>query len=130
ENGQLRMTVQQSEGPTRAAFAVAFSNDGTMLAAGNSEGMLRLWDVETGQLKGSFKGHTHAIRSVAFSPDDRTLLSGSDDRTARLWDVVTGQELLALKEHKSPVHLVAFAPDGKRLATASHIEVRLWLAAT
>ena len=78
----------------------------------------------------SFKGHTETIRSVAFSPDDKTLLSGSGDRTARLWDVVTGQEVLTLKEHKFPVHLVAFAPDGKRLATASHNEVKLWLAAT
>ena len=101
-----------------------------MLAAGNTEGILRLWNVETGQLKVSFKGHTDAIKSVAFSPDDKTLLSGSADRTARLWDVVTGQELLTFKDHKFPVHLVAFAPDGKRLATASHNEVKLWLAAT
>jgi tetratricopeptide (TPR) repeat protein len=101
-----------------------------MLAAGDDEGTLRLWNVETGQLKVSFKGHTLAIRSVAFSPDDKTLLSGSADRTARLWDVVTGQELLVLKGHKSPVMLVAFAPDGKRVATASGAEVKLWLAAT
>ena len=94
------------------------------------KGLLRLWNVETGQLQVSFKGHTEGIRSVAFSPDDKTLLSGSGDRTARLWDVVTGQELLTFKEHKFPVHLVAFAPDGKRLATASHNEVKLWLAAT
>ena len=97
---------------------------------GIPKGLLRLWNVETGQLKVSFKGHTEGIRSVAFSPDDKTLLSGSGDRTARLWDVVTGQELLTLKGHKFPVHLVAFAPDGKRLATASHNEVKLWLAAT
>jgi WD40 repeat protein/serine/threonine protein kinase/Flp pilus assembly protein TadD len=128
--GQQRMTLQQREGPSIGAFAVAFSADGKMLAAGNNQGLLRLWNAETGQLQMSFKGHTDAIRSVAFSPDDRTLLSGSADRTARLWDVVTGQELLALKEHKYPVHLVAFAPDGKRLATASHNEVKLWLAAT
>jgi WD40 repeat protein/serine/threonine protein kinase/tetratricopeptide (TPR) repeat protein len=128
--GQQRMALQQREGATRDAVAVAFSNNGKMLAAGNSEGILRLWDVETGQLKVSFKGHTDKIGSVAFSPDDRILLSGSVDRTARLWDVVTGQELLTLKGHKFSVHLVAFAPDGKRLATASHNEVKLWLAAT
>src|SRR5262249_19236542 len=108
----------------------AFSNDGKMLAAGNSTGALRLWDVETGRLKMSFKGHTNGIRSVAFSPDDKSLLSGSSDMTARLWDVATGQELLTSKGHKLPVHLVAFAPDGKRLATASNNVVTLWLAAT
>src|SRR5262249_59934228 len=97
---------------------------------GNGEGIGRVWTVETGELKESFKGHADEIQSVAFSPNDSTLLSGSSDRTARLWDVVTGQELLALKGHRFPVHLVAFAPDGKRLATASHNEVKLWLAAT
>ena len=91
-----------------------------MLAAGNNEGTMRLWNVETGQLKVSFKGHTDAIRSVAFSPDDKTLLSGSADRTARLWDVVTGQELLTLKGHKFPVTPGGVRPgrqaagDGKR----------------
>lgn len=128
--GQQRMPLQQREGATIGAFAVAFSNDGKMVAAGNNQGALRLWNVESGQLKMSFKGHTDAIRSVAFSPDSKTLLSGSTDKTARLWDVVTGQELLSLKGHTFPVHLVAFAPDGKRLATASHNVVKLWLAAT
>src|SRR5262249_31896434 len=98
---------------------------------GNGEGIGRVWTVETGELKESFKGHADEIQSVAFSPNDSTLLSGSADRTARLWDVITGQELLTLKGHKFPVHLVAFAPDGKRLATASHDWVlNLWLAAT
>ena len=123
------MDLQQQEGFTSSAFAVAFSNDGKMLAAGNYEGTMRLWDVESGQLRGSFKGHTDAIHSLAFSPDDKTLLSGSADRTARLWDAVTGQELLTLKGHRSPVTRVAFAPDGKRLATAGGPELKLWLAA-
>lgn len=128
--GQPRIILQQKETTTCDAIAVAFSSNGKLLAAGNSEGIKRLWNVETGQLKVSFKGHTEGIRSVAFSPDVKTWVSGSGDKTARLWDVVTGQELLTLKGHKFPVHLVAFAPDSKRIATASHNEVKLWLAAT
>jgi tetratricopeptide (TPR) repeat protein len=124
------MTVQSREGPTIGAFSVAFSNDGTMVAAGNDQGILRLWNVETGELKTRFKGHTDAIKSLAFSPDDKTLLSGSTDRSARLWDVVTGQERLMLKGHKFALSRVAFAPDGRRLATVSGTEVKLWLAAT
>src|SRR5262249_50799268 len=127
-NGKQRMTLQPWE--DRDAVAVAFSNGGELLAAGNTEGAVRLWNVETGQLKVSFKGHTDRISCLIFSPDDKTLLSGSGERTARLWDVVAGQELLALRGHKFPVDLVAFAPDGKRLATASRNEVKLWLAAT
>ena len=128
--GQMRMTLQRSEGPTTSAHGIAFSNDGKLLATGNSEGLLRVWDVETGRLKASFKGHAESITVAAFSPDGKTLLSGSHDKTARLWDVATGQELLALKDHKSPVHLVAFAPDGNQIATASHNVVKLWFAAT
>lgn len=61
---------------------VAFSTDGQTLAETD-----RLWDVATGELKATLKGHTEEVWSVAFSPDGQTLASGSKDTTVRLWAV-------------------------------------------
>ncbi len=65
----------------------AFSPDGKTLAVASREGNVHLWDVATGKLLETLKGHSNSVRAVAFSPDGRTLASGSRDQTIRLWNV-------------------------------------------
>ena len=73
----------------RKVESLAFSPNGTRLATGGTwpEQMIRLWDVETGDLIAEFSGHKSNIESLAFSPDGRLLASGSFDNTILLWDV-------------------------------------------
>jgi hypothetical protein len=51
--------------------------------------MLKIWDVATGRLILTLKGHLAGVQKVAFSPDGR-LASGSFDGTVRLWDARPG----------------------------------------
>ena len=64
--------------------SVAFSPDGRIIAAG-CDNIIRLWDVNTGQLIQTIKGHTEEVWSVTFSPDGKTLASGDRDLSIRLW---------------------------------------------
>ena len=75
---------------------VAFSPDGKTLAMASREGNVQLWDVATGKLLETLKGHSSAVDAVVFSPDGRTLASGSNDQTVRLWNVETRRELMQL----------------------------------
>ena len=116
--------------------SVAFSPDGKTLASGGGwgDGLIWLWDVETGQHKATLKGHRGSedfyqgwVTSVAFAPDGEILASGSADHTIRLWDVETGQHKATLKGHEREVTSVAFAPDGKTLTSVSADHtIRLW----
>src|SRR5437588_839073 len=61
---------------TEEIRAVAVSADGTLLATGGTDAVVRLWDVGTGRPHGSpLTGHAERIFSLAFSPDGRTLVS-------------------------------------------------------
>jgi len=107
-------------------YAVAFSADGTRLAAADGKAA-RVWDLRAGEglmaLEASAAG---SYVDVAFSPDGERLVTGGN--TARIWSATTGELLRTLREQ---VHSVAFSADGERLATVSSAGVvRVWDAET
>jgi WD40 repeat protein len=66
---------------------VVFSTDGQVLASGNGDGEVQLWNPQTGKKLRTLKGHGDRIGALAFSPDGQTLASGSNDQTIKLWRV-------------------------------------------
>jgi WD40 repeat protein len=70
---------------------LAISQDGAILATGDENGMLRLWDGATGELL--YEGWTGLpIQSLAFSPDGSMLAVGLWDATigvAGVWGLIT-----------------------------------------
>ena len=110
-----------------AVMSVAFSPDGKLIAAGDTNGRIRLWQVTNSQPFLILQGHRNWVRSIAFHPDGQTLASGSSDGTVKLWDVNTAQCLHTFQEHKNRVQSVAFSPHGKILASSSSDQtVKLW----
>ncbi len=113
------------------AFAVAFSPDGMILAAGTENGIIGLWSVVNGERLITCAGHTDWVISIAFSPDGRILASSSEDQTIRLWDVDTGQCLKILHGHTTRIFSIAFSFDNVLLASGSEDKtIRLWDAKT
>ncbi|MEG3920877.1 NACHT domain-containing protein [Microcoleus sp. T3_A4] len=107
--------------------SVIFSPDGKLLATGDSDGVVRLWEASSGREILTCKGHTNVVESVAFSPDGEILASASYDKIIKLWDVQTGECLKVLQGHTESVMFVTFNPDGNILASGSFDRtVRLW----
>jgi WD40 repeat protein len=124
-------------------ISVAFSGDGKLLATGCQPGFppmtqrgpqrriidnatVKLWNVATGRLTATLRGHTEAVDCVAFDTDGKLLATGSRPE-AKLWDVATGKEIATFKGNS---RLVALSGNGKRLATGSARIVRVWDVAT
>jgi WD40 repeat protein len=104
---------------------VAFSPDGTRIAAASHDQTARIWDAETGKELLTLSGHTSGVLVVAFSPDGQRLVTGSSDGTAKVWDALTGQLLETLPGGLGEVWGVAFSPDdgGAHLIVASVTEL-------
>lgn len=71
-------------------FALAFSADGSVVAAGSGDGKLRLWSVSsrpsTAMLCCVLTAHEpRPLLSLAFSPCNTRIATGGDDKTVRIW---------------------------------------------
>ncbi|MDJ0659594.1 MAG: WD40 repeat domain-containing protein [Crocosphaera sp.] len=91
--------------------AMAISPNGKFLASGTDDGMVRLWNLETGEFKQSLShNHNHWIRSLAFSPDGDKIASASEDTTICISDVQTCKHLHTLRGHNGGVWSIDFHP--------------------
>jgi eukaryotic-like serine/threonine-protein kinase len=109
---------------------IAFSPNGTLIAATCTDNVVKLFDATSGKPLRTLRGHTDWVRCIEFSPDGTQLVSGSDDQTIKLWDLSNGTERRTLKGHTAPISCVRFSPDGTRLASGSEDQtVKLWYVA-
>lgn len=76
------------------------------LASGGNDGVVRLWDLRSGEVIRQLIGHTGAITTLQF--DKRfNLVTGSADRSVRVWDLRTGG-LLDSFSYESPIKKIVF----------------------
>jgi WD40 repeat protein len=87
--------VKQLTAPGRL-FAVAFSEDGKVLAAGGSGGVIHRWKTGTWAVLPPDSGHQAVIERVALLPGGQRTLSVAADGTLRTWDTATGREVSRL----------------------------------
>jgi WD40 repeat protein len=82
----------------RLIRCLAFSPDGRTLVTGETDGMVRAYEVATGKLRLERPGHEGGVTALSFSADGRRLASGSQDQTALVWDLtgVAGRKPAAL----------------------------------
>lgn len=105
--------------------SIVFSPDGRFIVAGGSDAVLRIWDIQSGQLVWNLSGHTAGITTVAYSPDGRYILSGDRQGVANLWNVEsksiskTFRGLLAITD-------VGFSPNSKHVVTAGIPGACMW----
>ena len=111
---------KKDEQALKVMRCLTFSPDGKLIAAGDKDGKIRLFDGQTGEPKAVLDDHSAAVHGIAFSPDGKRLASASQDCTVKLWDVPQGKLRQTLKRNK--LWAVAFSTDGKLVATGGGFE--------
>ena len=119
------------QGRGAEVWSVAFSPDGSTLAAAGDDHVIRLWDVARGEHRATLIGHESLVMSVAYAPDGKSLVSGGFDGTVRLWDGDASTARQFAPPHTEPVTSAAVSPDGASVASRGRDgAVRIWDRAT
>ena len=80
---------------------------------------LKVWDLETGRVLRTLKGHSNTVSCMAVTANGKGLVSGSWDKTLKVWDLETGSPLRTLEGHSASVNSVALTSGGKWVVSAS-----------
>ena len=126
QSGSLVRTLQEGFDVGWISF-VAFSPDAKTFVAGDREGRLQGWNVETGEQFRMQSSQRNAIDPIRFSPDGETMLSVAAEGTVCVWDTENMRCLVTLGGKGDEVFDAAFASDSRHFLT-THMDgsVRVW----
>jgi WD40 repeat protein len=105
--------------PPGAVQALAVSSDERLLAAATEDGSVRLWDIATWRLLGTWRWKSIAIHALAFAPNARELAVGTADGVVHRLEVrepLTPMILAPAPRLDGPV---AYSTDGRTLAVGA-----------
>ena len=97
----------------------ALSSDDRTLAIGDTDGSLRLLDLETGDVRTASGRHAAAVSDARFTPDGRSVITTGDDGDIIVWDVRRAAAGERLSGHAGFVFSPMISRDGATLYTAS-----------
>jgi WD40 repeat protein len=75
-----------------ALRAFAVSPSGQILATDNESNSITLWNLQTGKLMHTLRGHTSTVASLAFSADSQILVSGGSEGLVKIWRIPASPE--------------------------------------
>ena len=136
DRGEEASRVLRFRGNKWGINQIAYSNNGSLLAAASQDRTIRLWtpyakatDVSDSL---SLRGHTKEVRGVQFSPHHKSLLiSCSNDKSLRLWNLAkqkSGHFERAFVGHSNWVNNCIFHPKEKELVASGSDDgtLRIW----
>ncbi|XP_012519194.1 PREDICTED: WD repeat and HMG-box DNA-binding protein 1 [Propithecus coquereli] len=125
---------------TTNANHVVFNGDGTKIAAGSSDFLVKIVDVMDSSQQKTFRGHDAPVLSLSFDPKDIFLTSSSCDGSVRVWqisdqtcainwpllqkcnDVINAKSICRLAwqpKNGKTLNIVTWSPCGQYLAAGS-----------
>jgi WD40 repeat protein len=120
----------QTIDPRERAESLAYSPDGRRLACICGEGLIKIWDVKSGQLLRTLTDDKF-FTSVAFNPNGAQIASGDFDGNVKVWDANGDQLQFTLAGPKASVFRLAFSSDGLRILSGNLSgTVKVWHAIT
>lgn len=109
--------VRSFDGHIDLINSIAWSPDGTKIASGGQDELVKVWDGVKGDLLAT-KGHSGNVTSVDWAPDGKRLASCSgvlSKGIVRIWDALSGENIHSFNAGMM-VGEAVWSPNGKKLA--------------
>lgn len=131
--------IRNIPGYTNPVWSVALSPKSLLVASGDEDSFIRLWELPKQEIPKQISehkvlgNHNNLTRTLAFNSDSSLLASGSYDGTVKIWNIgdKNSSKLIAKKEidnSNDRVISVAFSPTDSLIAISYYYgeKVNLW----
>lgn len=102
----------------------------TRVAIGSIDGIIRVFDFDTGKVALELSGHSDGVEAIVFVEELQQLASGSADATVRLWDGNSGELLSVLTGHTGAIWVLELIERALLASGSIDGTVRIWDART
>lgn len=117
--------VLSVKGHTGRVLDCSFGAQGFLTAGGDGE--LRLWDVNSKELRHQYAGHSGRAWGCNIAPGGHQLVSAGEDGLVKVHDLRTGALVHILRGHTGHTLDCAFSPSGELIASVGDDgTLRLW----
>ncbi|KAM5288986.1 apoptotic protease-activating factor 1 isoform 4-T4 [Ctenodactylus gundi] len=127
---ELLLPLHELKGHNGCVRCSAFSLDDSLLATGDDNGEVRIWNVSSGELlhlcapvslEEGAATHGGWVTDLCFSPDRNTLVSAGG--YLMWWNVVTGESLQTFYTNGTNLKKIHVSPDFKTYVTVDNLGI-------
>ncbi|MEM9017292.1 MAG: WD40 repeat domain-containing protein, partial [Verrucomicrobiota bacterium] len=105
--------------PEEAPRSIGITQRGDRVFGAFRDGIIRVWDVKSGELVDYFETESTSVRTVDASPDGTLLVFRDRFSHAAMYDLVRKELRRFAFKRSYDISSVAFAPDGQTFAVAT-----------
>lgn len=125
-DGSIRMFDRSTLQPkgklkntTAEVFGMLIDSKRQRIIAGHADGVIRVWNVATGEATHTLPKLQRRVEAIAMSPDGTLIASSGGNDGIALWDGESLEKVADVKTSVMPWG-VCFRPDGKDMAMSSY----------
>lgn len=128
------VNAQEVDIPDDSVWSLAWSPDGTHIAAARYNGTVEIQSALTGQVVKTLQsGFTSQIIAAAWSPDGTRIAGSNESKSVFLWDANTGLLIRTLQgQNTDDITNLAWSSDSTFIAGVSQFDgkLQIWSADT
>eukprot|EP01100_Stratorugosa_tubuloviscum_P008858 TRINITY_DN3701_c0_g1_i1.p1 TRINITY_DN3701_c0_g1~~TRINITY_DN3701_c0_g1_i1.p1 ORF type:complete len:403 (-),score=179.64 TRINITY_DN3701_c0_g1_i1:179-1387(-) len=110
---------------------VAFHPIFSQIASGSEDGLIKIWDYESGELERTLRGHTNAVQDITYDHAGTILASCAADLTIKFWNTQTWDCMKTLRGHDHNISSITFTPAADHLISCSRDKaIKIWETST
>jgi len=124
--GIAKAPIRQFQAHTRPCQVSRFTPDGTGVLSGGDDGIVRLWDISSGDKVSEMPVHSDYIRAGESAPNDPNIFcSGGYDNQINVLDMRSSEITMSFN-HGAPVESLALFPSMSLIVSTGGTLIKVW----